>query len=319
MEGGDEATVEAVKEQQGQIVLQQIATDVLQSHDAARLSALSSLAKDHLIEFELASYLSAEVLRLRMGVLATPSSGVGAGAGDSTGYNDPKVNVAIAKSELANILSDQSDHAKAYVLYEETLAIFTETLGGQHIEVSKVLNSMTATKLFQRKYEDAKVHCTRALSIQTELLGPDHLLVGQTTSNLGTVMLALEDWDAALELFETSKRIQIATSGMNDPAVGGTINNIAMVHRRKGNLDVAFELYQEALEHYRHVCYTRGARQELLLERALKCSNERIASATSGSVSAHVSQRLSHVWPVWLQRFMSAFVARSKNSSNNDK
>jgi tetratricopeptide (TPR) repeat protein len=247
-----EAEVATAKEAQGAIALKQIATDVFLSRDPVRLRALSSLAKEHLIEFQLATFISEEVLRLRMASSAGNhggSAGGGSGSGNAAEeeYSDPKVNIASAKYEIANILSDQGDHAKAFVLYEETLAIFTEALGGEHIEVGRVLNNMCAIRLFQRKFDEAKVLCTRALSIQKAVLGPDDLLVGQVTSNLGTCMLALGELDEALELFEWAKTIQSAVSGADDPDVGGALNNIAMVHRRKGNLDAALALYHEAL------------------------------------------------------------------------
>lgn len=232
------AEVDAVKETQGAVALEQIATDVLRSGNPVRLEALSALAKEHLIEFELAIYVSDEVLRLRMDASAatpveTAAAADAAGAASTGGaadpYDTPEVQLASAKYNKACILSDCGDHESAYAMYEEARTIYTATLGPESLEVGRTLNNMCAIRIFQRKFEDAKDLCTRALSIQETILGPDNLLVGQVTSNLGTVMLALGRLDDALELFERAKVIQSAVSGADDPDVGGAINNIAMV------------------------------------------------------------------------------------------
>jgi len=89
------AEVDAVKETQGAVALEQIATDVLRSGNPVRLEALSALAKEHLIEFELAIYVS-EVLRLRMDASAatpveTAAAADAAGAASTGGAADPYV------------------------------------------------------------------------------------------------------------------------------------------------------------------------------------------------------------------------------------
>jgi hypothetical protein len=47
------------------------------------------------------------------------------GDGVASAPDASQVSIAVAKNELANILSDTGDHAEAFALYEEVLALFT--------------------------------------------------------------------------------------------------------------------------------------------------------------------------------------------------
>ena len=110
-------------------------------------------------------------------------------------------------------------------LFEETLAIREELLGGKHREVASALNNLGNLSYAAGQYEAAKTQYHQAREIFETALGPDDPDVARTLNNL-----------AILEVFSVSFFLEAVQYDVNrientDLADATTISEVAQVLR----------------------------------------------------------------------------------------
>ena len=73
---------------------------------------------------------------------------------------------------LGNVHSDLGDFQEAKQYHEKALAINTEQLGSNHVDVAMSYSNLGSVHILLGNIRHAKQYCEMALAIRTEQLGP---------------------------------------------------------------------------------------------------------------------------------------------------
>ena len=161
--------------------------------------------------------------------------------------------LAESQSNLAILLSIQSQFAEAEQLFRSALGLRREAFGGEHPAVADSLNDLAVMLGIQGRYAEAEPLVRDALEQRRRLMGDEHLAVGESLNNLGRLRRELLDFDGAESLYRESLEISRKRLGSEHPKTAIQISNLALVLQQKGELDEAEILFREALATRRRV------------------------------------------------------------------
>ena len=147
-------------------------------------------------------------------------------------------------------------------LLEQAMQIRRQTLGDEHPEVARSLDSLGLLALEQGDLPSAETLLRQALERSRERLGDRHLDVAESLNGLGRVLLRT-DPAAAESRFRRSLAIRRETVGDRSREVSVSLNNLGVALQESQRTEEAREALTEALE----------LRQQLFGERHLLVAN----------------------------------------------
>ena len=146
----------------------------------------------------------------------------------------------------AYILNGRGKHAEAIALAKDAVELTEKTLGPDHPEVARNLDTLARWYQNFADYANAESLASRALAIREKALGPEHPDVAQTLDTLGSLYFAKGNYAKAESLYRRALVIQEKTLGPEDRAIGLTLQGLANVYRSTGNDEEADRLMRRA-------------------------------------------------------------------------
>ena len=160
--------------------------------------------------------------------------------------NQPEVEAKLLGT-VAGIYRSLGAHEKAEAMNRQALAMVTERLGAEHLEVAQSLVALAWALLDTGKASEAEPLCRQALAMRRKLLGDEHLDVA---GSLAVLSMALHDQNKWAEA-ETACRQALAMRrkllGEDHPDVSTSLDNLAYFLRDAGKLAEAEVVCGEAL------------------------------------------------------------------------
>jgi len=150
-------------------------------------------------------------------------------------------------SNLGSIYHAAGKYERAQEALAETLAIRTEHLGPNHLQVAKAANNLAGTYYGTGNYDEAARLYARVIAIRTEALGPQHPDVATSTNNLGGVRLGQGHYAEAATLLERALEVRREVLAPEHPDVAQSLHNLAMARTKSGQWKAAMPLLEEAL------------------------------------------------------------------------
>jgi serine/threonine protein kinase/Tfp pilus assembly protein PilF len=118
---------------------------------------------------------------------------------------------------------------------ERALALRSEALGPDHVDVASTLNSLANVHWELGEYAKAEPLHERALRIRQQRLGPSHPDVAQSLHNLGLVYLRVGEYAKAEPAFRRSVEIVEEKLSPNHPKVAHYVQNLGNLYTAKGD------------------------------------------------------------------------------------
>lgn len=155
--------------------------------------------------------------------------------------------VATGLSNLAGLLQDVGEAAKARLLLERALAIDEKVHGLEHLKVGIRLSNLGPVLRHLGELAQARQMVERALAIKQTTCGPEHPDVATDLSNLALVLRDLGEAAQALPLAERALAVSERADGPEHPTVAIRLSNLALVLKDLGEAAKALPLAERAL------------------------------------------------------------------------
>lgn len=155
--------------------------------------------------------------------------------------------LAQSLDNLAEVHRLQGNYAEAEPLIQQSLAIWEEVFGPNHLDVATSLNNLATLYQDQGDYTEAEPLYQRSLGILEGVLGPEHPDVVATLNNLALLYQVEGKYAEAEPLYQRSLAVLERVLGPEHPDVVATLNNLATLHQDRGNYTEAELLYQRSL------------------------------------------------------------------------
>jgi tetratricopeptide (TPR) repeat protein len=149
--------------------------------------------------------------------------------------------------DLAGLLWDQGDLAKARSLFEDALRINEGKFGPEHPETARTLNNLGALMRDQGDLIAAGPLLQRALAIREKAFGSNHPATATALTGLGLLLQAQGDLVEARRLLERARIIRETQLGPDHPNTAHSINNLAEVLSQLDESDAALPLFNDAI------------------------------------------------------------------------
>ena len=149
-------------------------------------------------------------------------------------------------------LWERGRYPEAQALFERALAIGERTLGPDHPDVARSLDSLAIAHSKQGRYAEARALLERALGIRERALGPDHPEVAHNLNILANVDFEQGRYAEAQPLHERALAIRERVLGPDHPAVAISLNNLGIVDSCQGRYAEAQTAYERALAIWEH-------------------------------------------------------------------
>lgn len=157
---------------------------------------------------------------------------------------------ATSLDDLADLLRDQGDFAKARPLHERALAIREEVLGPDHPDTATSLNDLAILLKAQGDFAGALPLYRRALAIRERVLGAEHPATARSLNNLANLLRDQGEFAAARPLYERALAIRERALGPDHSDTATSLNNLAVLLRLQGDFAAARPLLERALRIY---------------------------------------------------------------------
>jgi tetratricopeptide (TPR) repeat protein/tRNA A-37 threonylcarbamoyl transferase component Bud32 len=131
---------------------------------------------------------------------------------------------------------------------ERALALRSQALGPDHLDVASSLNSLANVYWELGEYTKAEPLHERALKIRQEKLGANHPDVAQSLHNLALVYWKVGEYARAEPLFQRSVAIVEEKLGPNHPKVAHYVQNLGKLYTTMGEYARAEPLLQRSLK-----------------------------------------------------------------------
>ncbi|WP_053111350.1 CHAT domain-containing protein [Nitrosospira briensis] len=150
-------------------------------------------------------------------------------------------------NQQALALYQQSKYEEALPLYQRILALQEETIGLEHAETARTLNSLA--KLYQAidQYDRALPLYQRSLTIREKILGSEHPDTATSLNGLASLYATIDQYDKALPLYQRALAIREKVLGPEHSDTAQSLNNLGVLFRTIDQYDKALPLYQRAL------------------------------------------------------------------------
>ncbi len=189
-------------------------------------------------------------------------------------FGNDSLRFAEVQLSLAEISSSKHDPRRAMTLYQDSLAIMREKLGGRHANVAIVLNNLGNVLRDLGLHGESEAAYVEALGIYREVFGNEHHEVAITLSNLAFLLNKLGQLERVVSVYEESVAIFRIVLGREHPTTAGVTSMLALARRTLGQAEAAEAMALESLrvmeqqlgeDHpwlYRTLCVLGKARQD---------------------------------------------------------
>ena len=155
--------------------------------------------------------------------------------------------------QLSRTWRNLGDLDKARTLAERSLEIRRDSLGQNHPDTAKSLQSLGHILTVNGKYKEAEPYLRQALDIQLRALGPSNSETAATQNLLGMLLYYQGRYDEAGPVLEASIVTARKLGSDNGELAALSLNNLALVRRDQGRYAEAEQLFREALDSQRPV------------------------------------------------------------------
>ena len=152
--------------------------------------------------------------------------------------------VLSVKSDLAGVLNDQGDSARAETLAKEVLERQSATLGDGHPNTVATLSLLGGIYRQQGRLAEAEATFTEARDRFLKVLGEAHPSTIVATNNLGEIFEKEGLYDQAEPLLQSAVQSSRKTYGDASATTMAAMNNLALLFESQGNFDKAEALYK---------------------------------------------------------------------------
>ncbi len=156
--------------------------------------------------------------------------------------------LALASSELANILSKQGELEEAEALHRRTLDLQLRTYGESHPDVTASYNNLGANLIRQSSFAEALEAFTTANSRWERELGPEHMYVLMSSLNIAAAHEQLGAIAEARAIYQSILPRLERALGPEHPNVALVLNNLGIALRKQGEFARSRDALQRALE-----------------------------------------------------------------------
>jgi len=153
-----------------------------------------------------------------------------------------------ARSQLAELLIHNHQHAEAAALARDTLAAQSAALGEDHPDTLATLGRLGVALSQQDKLSEAERVLQHALELQTKVLGADAVETLRSQVNLGTVYQAQGRYAAAESLLRSALARQRQRLDPEHPDVMETMNALALTLESQAKYAEAEDLFRQSWE-----------------------------------------------------------------------
>jgi serine/threonine-protein kinase len=154
---------------------------------------------------------------------------------EQVGPDSPRV--AIALTNIAQVLTQKHQLAEAEPMLKRALAIKERTFGPEHRGVGITALGLSDLYVQEHRYEDALAYAQRSYKILSAALAPEHPHVATAQTSLGQILVRLGKYDEGCALVDTAAPVLIKTYKLDGAAQTIAYQGECETHR--GNADAA--------------------------------------------------------------------------------
>jgi CHAT domain-containing protein/tetratricopeptide (TPR) repeat protein len=165
---------------------------------------------------------------------------------DAEAAGDVETAIA-AKGDLAEVVDERGDHARAETLAKEVLAHQTGILGDAHPNTVATLSSLGAIYRKQGRLAEAEAVFKDAYGRFDKVLGLGHRSTIVAANNLGEILEKEGLYDQAEPYLRTAVEGSRKVLGDSHPSTLVAMNNLALLNESQGNFDKAEAFYKSAI------------------------------------------------------------------------
>ena len=166
-------------------------------------------------------------------------------SGNSPSNNDGWFIVAgVLLNNLAGVLQDQGEYAKAIYYYKKSI-IITDKLYGKKPSTALTYHNLATLFTDIGEYESAQHYFQMALEIFLSELGEEDPNTAMTYDNIGKLYIEIGDFNKALECLQRALDIRKKILGEEHIDTGVTYNGLGRVFLELGDYNKSLEYYQK--------------------------------------------------------------------------
>ena len=166
---------------------------------------------------------------------------------EATEFANAKL-VAVASSDLANLLYRTNRLGESELLMRRALEINMTAFGEQHPTVTRDLDNLAQLLQDTNRFEEAEPLMRRALEIDVAAFGEQHPTVARDLNNLAQLLQDTNRFEEAEPLMRRALEIDVAASGEQHPTVATDLCNLATLLQDTDRIEEAELLMWRALE-----------------------------------------------------------------------
>ena len=166
---------------------------------------------------------------------------------EATEFANAKL-VAVASSDLANLLYRTNRLGESELLTRRALEINMTAFGEQHPTVTRDLDNLAQLLQDTNRFEEAEPLMRRALEIDVTAFGEQHPTVARDLNNLAQLLQDTNRFEEAEPLMRRALEIDVAASGEQHPTVATDLCNLATLLQDTDRIEEAELLMWRALE-----------------------------------------------------------------------
>jgi CHAT domain-containing protein len=151
------------------------------------------------------------------------------------------------KGELAELVDERGEHARAEALAKEVLAHQTKTLGDAHPNTVATLSSLGSIYRKQGRLAEAEATFKDAYERFDKVLGQGHRSTIVAANNLGEILEKEGLFDQAEPYLRSAVEGSRKVLGDSHPSTLISMNNLALLNESQGNFDKAEAFYKSAI------------------------------------------------------------------------
>jgi eukaryotic-like serine/threonine-protein kinase len=155
---------------------------------------------------------------------------------------------AMARGNLASVLSARGDHAGADELYRLALPVLAISPGKQHYTTITAMTGHATVLHKLHRDEEALALYTEACALATEHLGAEDPTTLSCDNTFAVFLFETGKLDAARERFEKLGEVRARVSGPAHPATLRVYSNLALCHERQHRYTEAVAIYRRILQ-----------------------------------------------------------------------
>ncbi|EGD78415.1 hypothetical protein PTSG_09111 [Salpingoeca rosetta] len=150
--------------------------------------------------------------------------------------------------QVASVLDQFGEYAKAVEYYKLAKEIFVKTVGERHPKTASVYVNLGVSFDSMGNHDQAIEWYEKAKDNRVEVLGEKHAGTAQVLNNLGNVYDSKGEYDKAIEHFEAARATFAEAQGEMHPDTASTCSNLGKAYSSKGDYDKAIAYHETAKE-----------------------------------------------------------------------